>query len=280
MNQIIRILILIFLLFISSCSKKDQKISTIEETDMELQMIDSYRQAVEALEMGDALLAAKKFNESELLFPQSEWAAKSALMSAYSYYSQDYYGDAIFELERFFKRYPKNESIKYAYYLEAMCYYESIVDEKKDLGPLLKAKEKFEYIINEYPETDFALDAEYKLDLIQDILAAKEIYLGKHYMKREKWIAAINRFKNVIIEYETTIYVEEALHRLVEIYYKIGLVEESKRYANLLGYNYLSSKWYKESYRVFNKDYEIKNKKTSKKEDKNFIFKKFKSVFK
>ena len=158
-----------------------------------------------------------------------------------------------------------------------MCHYESIVDEKKDLKPLLQALEKFKFIIKKYPETDFALDSQFKLDLIYDILASKEMYLGKYYIKKEKWVAAINRFKTIVEDYGTTVYVEEALHRLVEVYYKIGLVEESKKYAALLGYNYLSSEWYAQSYRVFNKNYSLSTKKIKKKG--NFISRKFKVLF-
>ena len=278
MNIFIRIIIIFSVLFLNSCGKDKDKISIIKEESIELQMIDAYKEGLKAFNEGDALFAAKKFNEAELLYPQSEWAPKSALMAAYSYYSQDYYGDAIYELERFIKTYTYDERIDYAHFLLAMCYYEKIVDEKKDLEPLLKAKEKFNFIIETYPETDFALDAQFKLNLIYDILASKEIYIGKHYIKKEKWIAAINRFKKVVDDYETTIYVEEAIHRLVEIYFKIGLVEESKKYANLLGYNYLSSEWYVESYRVFNKNYKDPLKQVEKKEG-NFIVRKFKSLF-
>jgi outer membrane protein assembly factor BamD len=198
-------------------------------------------------------------------------------MAAYSYYSQDYFGDAIYELERFIKTYPYDSKIDYAHFLLAMCHYESIVDEKKDLRPLLKAQKKFKFIVKEYPDTDFALDSQFKLDLIFDILASKEMYIGKHYIKKEKWVAAINRYKTVVNDYGTTIYVEEALHRLVEIYYKIGLTEESKKYAALLGYNYLSGEWYKQSYRVFNKNYSNKTSKIKKKG--NFITRKFKALF-
>jgi len=278
MNIFIRIIIIFSVIFLNSCGKDKDKISIIKEESIELQMIDAYKEGLKAFNEGDALFAAKKFNEAELLYPQSEWAPKSALMAAYSYYSQDYYGDAIYELERFIKTYTYDERIDYAHFLLAMCYYEKIVDEKKDLEPLLKAKEKFNFIIETYPETDFALDAQFKLNLIYDILASKEIYIGKHYIKKEKWIAAINRFKKVVDDYETTIYVEEAIHRLVEIYFKIGLVEESKKYANLLGYNYLSSEWYVESYRVFNKNYKDPLKQVEKKEG-NFIVRKFKSLF-
>ena len=188
-------------------------------------------------------------------------------MAAYGYYGQAYYSSASEELDRFIKKYPKDPNLDYAYYLLAMCHYESIVDEKKDLKPLLQAKESFNLVINKFPLTDFALDAKYKLDLINDLLAAKEMYIARHYIKKEKWIAAINRLKVIVDQYNTTIYIEEALHRLVEIHYKIGLEFEAKKYANTLGYNYLSSQWYKESYRIFNKDYEI-DRKTTKKEKK------------
>ena len=272
------ILIILIFLFLNSCSNDKKKIDIIEEEDIELQMIDSYKEGIKALEENDVLFAAKKFNEAELVYPQSDWAPKSALMSAYSYYIQDYYGDAIFELNRFIKTYPKDLRLSYAHFLLGMCYYEQIVDEKKDLGPILKAKEKFNYILKNYPDTDFALDAQFKLDLINDISASKEMYIGKYYVKKKKWIPAINRFKTIVNNYETTVYVEEALFRLVEIYYLLGLTDESQKYAKLLGYNYLSSRWYKESYRIFNRNYESPSEKIKKKK-RNFIIRKFKSIF-
>ena len=278
MKYFVNILIILIFLFLNSCSKDKKKIDIIEEEDIELQMIDSYKEGIKALEEGDILFAAKKFNEAELVYPQSDWAPKSALMSAYSYYIQDYYGDAVFELDRFIKTYPKDLRLSYAHFLLGMCYYEQIIDEKKDLGPILKAKEKFNYILKKYPSTDFALDAQFKLDLINDILASKEMYIGKHYVKKQKWIPAINRFKTIVNNYETTVYVEEALFRLVEIYYLLGLTDESQKYAKLLGYNYLSSRWYKESYRIFNKNYESPREKIKKKK-RNFIIRKFKSIF-
>ena len=243
-----------------------------------MQMIEAYKEGIKALKESDVLYAAKKFNEAEILFPQSIWAPKSVLMAAYSYYSQDYYHDAIFELERFIKTYPQDKRLSYAYFLLAMCYYERILDEKKDLEPLIKSQEKFLFVIENYPNTDFALDSKYKLDLINNVLASKEIYLGRYYISKEKWIAAINRFKYVLDYYDTTIYVEEAIHRLVEIYYRLGLIDESKKYASLLGYNYQSSKWYDESYRIFNKDYKSPIEKINNKKE-NFIIKKFKTLF-
>ena len=261
-------LVFLFIFFLSSCSGNQEKIdSVVQEEDLDLQMISAYKQGMKALESGDIYYAAKKFNEAELLYPQSEWAPKSILMAAYGYYSQSYYQSASDELNRFIKKYPKNPNLDYAYYLLAMCHYESIVDEKKDLKPLLQAKESFNLVINKFPLTDFAIDAKYKINLINDLLAAKEMFIARHYIKKEKWIAAINRLKVIVNQYDTTIYIEEALHRLVEIHYRIGLVSEAKKYANTLGYNYLSSQWYKESYKVFNKNYKI-DRKTSKKEKK------------
>ena len=272
------LLIFILLLLLFSCSGNKKEEIVIEEKDLEMQMIEAYEAGVKAFEEGDALFAAKNFNNAELLFPQSKWASKSALMAAYSYYSDNYYGDAIYELERFIKIYPLDKNISYAHFLLAMCHFEKIVDEQKDLAPLMNAKREFQFIIKNYPETDFALDAKYKLNLIETILASKEMYIGRYYLERKKWVAAINRFKNVINDYDTTIYTQEALHRLVEVHYKIGLINESKKYAELLGYNYLSGEWYKESYKIFNKDYEDPINKINK-DKKSSIIEKFKSLF-
>ena len=224
-----RILILITFLLLCSCSNKEnQNIEVIKESSQDLQMIEAYNQGLEALNMGDGIKAANKFNDAELLFPQSVWAYRAALMSAYSYYVSMYYDDAIYEIENFLKKYKNNEREDYAYYLLALSHYEKISDEKKDLEPLLESKKYFELIISKFPDTDFAIDSSYKLELINEILASKEMYIASHYMQREKWIPALNRYKFVLKNYDRSVYVEEALHRLVEIHYKIGLVEESK----------------------------------------------------
>ena len=257
MNYFVKIILISILIILAGCknNKEDQAISIIEEKELDLQMIDSYKEGLKLLDENFPLKAAQKFNEAEILYPQSLWAPRSSLMSAYSYYYGNYYLDAIDELKRFIKIYPNNERINFAYYLLAMSYYEQITDETKDLGSILDAQKYFMHVQKKYPNSDYATDSEYKLELIKEILASKELYLAKYYIEREKWIPAINRFKIIVEKYDTTIYVEEALHRLVEIHYKIGLIEESKKYAQLLGYNYQSGDWYRESYKVFNKDY-------------------------
>jgi outer membrane protein assembly factor BamD len=264
-----------------SCTKKDEfKESVIKEKSLDLQVLEAYQEGVKSLESGDVLYAAKKFNEAEILFPQSEWAPKSALMAAYSYYTQDYYGDTIAELERFLRVYPLSKNLDYVYYLLGVSYYEQIVDEKKDLQSIIKAKKYFEIIIKNYPNTNYSLDAEYKIELVNDTLAAKEMYIGRYYFDKKKWIPAINRFRVVIDDYETTVYAEEALHRLVEVHYLLGLKDEAKKYAKLLGYNYQSSEWYEKSYSVFDKQYEKSIKKRKQEKTKrNKTFKKIKSLF-
>ena len=271
---------LLLFLFCISCSKDNVKKSIINEKSLDLQVIEAYEEGIISLEAGDVLYAAKKFNEAEILFPQSPWAPKSAIMAAYSYYTQDYYSDAIAELIRFKKVYPKHKNLDYVNYLLAICYYEQIVDEKKDLKSIIEAKNYLNIVIKNYPNTEFAMDSKFKIDLINDILASKEMYIGRYYFERKKWVSAINRFRSVIDKYETTIYVEEALHRLVEIHYILGLKDEAQKYATVLGYNYKSSEWYKNSYAVFDKKYSQERKKLKKKDKKkkNSIVKKIKSL--
>ena len=255
-------------LIISGCGQKKVEVKPLEDSNIDSQMIKAYNEGLTALDNKDYMLAVKKFGEAEILYPQSIWAPRSALMTAYSYYVYERYFDTIFELERFIKTYPEHNRQNYAYYLLGLAYYEQIVDEKKDLEPIINSKKYFQIIINEYPGSEYAADAEFKLDLIKEILAAKEMYLGRYYIEKEKWIPAINRYKTILENYDDTIYVEEAIHRLVEIHYKVGLINESKKYANLLGYNYQSGEWYEKSYKIFNKNYEkpkiktAKNKKT------------------
>lgn len=278
MNFSLNVCYLFIFVLIFSCSKKDENIKILENKNLESQMIEVYNQAMSEFEKGDVIYAGKKFSEAELLYPQSIWAPRAVLMSAYGYFTQGYYNDAINNLERFLVKYKNHPQSDYAYYLLALCHYDQIVDEKKDMNEILQSKKYFELIINNYPNTDYALDSKFKLELIIEIMASKEMYLARYYVQREKWIPAINRYKKVINDYDTTIYVEEALHRLVELHYKVGLINESKKYAALLGYNYQSSEWYEASYKIINKKY--KKNKINNKDQKETLVKKFKKLFK
>ena len=263
-----------FLLF--SCGKKNKE-EIISETDNEEIGKILYAEGVEALKEGDAFYAGKKFREAETLLSQYASASKASLMASYADYSRSSYSNAIFGLEKHISSYPADKNIDYAHYLIAICYYEQILDEKKDLKPLLKAKEKFEFIMKNYPNTDYGTDARFKIDLIIDQLAAKEMSVARFYMKTEKWIPALNRLKVVVDQYDRTVFVEEALHRLVEIYYRLGLEDEAKQAASILGYNYQSGDWYKRSYKVFNKKY--KSKRIKEKKEGGLIRRKIKSLF-
>ena len=271
------LLTLTFILLLNSCSKNAEDVKFIKETSQNEEIISAYSKGMSLIETGDYFAASKKFLEVEILLPQSQWAPKSVLMASYSYYLQNYYSLAIENLKRYFKTYPKDKNMAYAHYLLAMCYYETIEGEKKDLGPLIASKKELIFIIENYPETDYAYDARYKINLINDTLAAKEVYIGRHYVKKKKWIPALNRFKSVLKNYETTDHVEEAIHRLVEIYYILGMEEESLKYASLLGYNYNSGEWYKETYKIFNKKYKVTIPK--KKKEKSKILSTIKSLF-
>ena len=275
-NILISLLILFSLI---SCTEKKEKVSIIKEDNLEMQMIEAYNEGLKEFNRGDIFFAVKKFNEVELLYPQSSWAPRSVLMAAYAYYSQMYFNDAIFELNRFLDKYKNHPNTDYAYYLLAVCHYNQIVDEKKDLGEIIKAREYFKLLLKDYPNTDFADDAYFKLELIAEILASKELYLANYYLDREKWIPAMNRYKNIISEYDTTIFVEEALYRLVELNYKLGLIDEAKKYTALLGYNYQSSEWYERSYNIVNTNYKKTNIKKDLKKEKSLL-KKFKDLFK
>ena len=278
MSFFYKIIVFIILIFLQTCSNNEKEVSLIKTLDQETEMVLTYKEAFDSLKKGDTYYAAKKFLEAELLYPQSEWAPKSLLMASYSYYLQDYYSEALFNLERFIDLYPKDKRIVYAHYLIAMCYYETIEGEKRDLEPLLMANKKFKLIISSYPSTDFAIDAKFKISLIEEVLASKEMYIGRHYLKKEKWIPAIKRFQNIIKNYSETVYIEEALHRLVEIHYRVGLENESNKYAKLLGYNYKSGEWYEKSYKILNQDYKVKTIIDTKSKKKGVI-QKFKALF-
>ena len=249
-----RLIILSFLiLLLFSCTKTEVKDS--EPLSTKQKAMDIYKDALSSMEEGQYLIASEKFDQSESLLPQTEWAAKSALMSSYCLYTISFYDEAILNLKRFKKLYPADPNIDYASYLIAVIYYEQILDEKKDVEKLIFTKDAIEDFLKKYPNTDYAMDLKFKLDLVINQMAAKEISIARFYIQNEKWIPAINRLKIVVEKYDKTIFVEEALFRLVEIYYRIGLIDEAKAAASLLGYNYNSSEWYEKSYTVLNKNY-------------------------
>ena len=254
----------LIIILITSCSKKEPELNIPAAYEESFKI---YKEAVDGMNRGDYFFASKKFTEAEGILPKIEYAAKASLMSSYCLYQINFYPEAIDNLERFINQYPSNKNIQYAHYLIAISLYEQILDEKKDIEPLLKSKEKIIYFLNNFPNTEYALDLEFKMDLINNQLAAEQMYIAKYYIITQKWIPAINRLKIIIKEYSETIFIEEALHRLVEVYYKIGLTQEAKAAASILGYNYNSSEWYEQAYKILNKTYKIPKKVEQKKND-------------
>ena len=267
--RLVLILGIIFTLF--SCSKE----KGVYEPTKKVNPYVLYEEGLEAFDRNDFFFASKKFSEAELNFEKVELAAKSSIMSSFSLYGINFYDDAIENLKRYLKNYPSDKNVIYAHYLLAIIYFEQISDEKKDLKPLLLADEKIDFFIKNYPDTDYSIDLKFKKDLIQNQLAAKELFVAKYYITTKKWVPAIKRLKIIVEKYDQTVFIEEALHRLVEIHYHLGIEKEAKYYANILGYNYNSSEWFEQSYKVLNKDYKIKNKRLDKAEitnkEKNFF---------
>ena len=255
--------VLIIIFIFSSCSKNEAVYIPSEKKEP----YKIYSEALEAFEKNDFFNASKKFAEAELNFENVDLAAKSSIMNSFSLYGINFYEESLDSLNRFIKTYPANKNVVYAEYLKAIIYFEQISDEKKDLKPLINANEQINYFIKKYPNTDYSIDLKFKKNLINNQLAAKEIYVARYYISVQKWVPAINRLKIVVNKYDETIFIEEALHRLVEINYYLGLENEAKKYANILGYNYNSSKWYEESFKILNKEYILLNK-TSKKNKK------------
>ena len=259
------LIIIFFLILLSACSKNQEEIiyQPLEQTNP----YELYKEGLAAFEKNDFFFSNKKFSEAELNFEEAEFAAKSAIMSIFSLYGLNFYEEANENLDRYFKTYPADKNIIYAHFLQAVIYFEQISDEKKDLKPLLQANEKIEFFLKNYPNTEYAIDLKFKKDLIQNQIAAKELFVAKYYISIKKWVPAIQRLKIIVNKYDKTIFIEEALHRLVEIHYHLGLENEAKKYANILGYNYNSSEWFEQSYKVLNKEYktftktEIKNEK-------------------
>ena len=258
------ILSILIVFLITSCTKEKLELNIPPSTDESFKI---YKEAVEAMQRGNFFFASKKFSEAEPILPKIEFSAKASLMSSYCLYLINFYPEATANLERYISQYPADKNIAYAHYLIAISLYEQILDEKKDISPLLKSKKKIEYFLNNFPDTEYAMDLKFKMDLINNQLAAKEMYIAKYYITTQKWIPAVNRLKSIIENYSETVFIEEALHRSVEIYYRVGLIEEANAAAAVLGYNYNSSDWYAQSYKILNKTYKLTKKQDKKKND-------------
>mgnify|MGYP001279303599 CR=1 FL=1 len=265
-------ILIIFL--ITSCSKEELELNIPADKEKSFVI---YKEAVDAMNSGQYFLASKKFSEAEPILPKINFSAKASLMSSYCLYMINFYPEATANLERFISQYPADKNLAYAHYLIAISLYEQILDEKKDINPLIKSKEKIEYFLKNFSETEYSLDLKFKMDLINNQLAAKEMYVAKYYITTQKWISAINRLKVIINDYSETVFIEEALHRLVEVYYRIGLIEEAKAAAAILGYNYNSSEWYTQSYKILNKSYKVP-KKVNKKKNNGLIKRTIKKI--
>ena len=268
------IFILSLALLAFSCSKdKADYIPSIKSDPYKI-----YKEGLNAFKKNQFFVASKKFTEAETNFTSPEAAAKSSIMSAFSLYAISFYQEAEDNLNRYIKIYPADKNIMYAHYLLAIISYEQIGEEKHDLKPLLDAKKKIDFFLKTYPNSEYAIDLNLKKDLVRNQFAARELYIAKYYIKVQKWVPAINRLKIIVNDYDRTIFVEEALHRLVEIHYHIGLEQEAKKFASILGYNYNSSEWFQQSYKVLNKNYIFK--KVEKDKSDKALFKKILDIIK
>lgn len=209
-----------------------------------------YNEAADALEEKDYSRATRMFEEVERQHPYSQWATQAELMAAFSYYKGTKYDEAVLALDRFIELHPGNKDIDYALYLRALCYYEQISDVARDQAMTQEALRSFETLISRFPDSKYTRDAVLKHDLTLDHLAGKEMEIGRYYLNRAEINAAINRFRAVVKDYQTTMHVPEALHRLVEAYMTLGLKDEATRVAAVLGYNYPGSAWYEDTYKL------------------------------
>lgn len=269
------LLISLFVFLLSGCSKEPAyKPAEIKDPFI------LYEEGYELFSKNNFFNANKKFSEAELNFEDINFAAKSAIMSCFSLYGINFYDEALSNIDRFLKTYPADKNVMYAEYLKAIIFFEQIGNEKKDTKPLVEANNYINSFLKKYPDSEYSIDLNFKKELIESQLAAKELFVAKYYISIQKWIPAINRLKVIVSKYDETVFIEEALFRLVEIYYYLGLEDKAKKYARILGYNYNSSKWFEQSYKILNKSYVIKeiNKKKSKKEKDNLIKKIIKMI--
>jgi len=239
--------IFLIFLFVINCSLSDDKV-LVPAPKERISLPKLWRYAMDELNEGKAEAAVEKFKMVEKDYSYTEWAPKSLLMMAYVYYEANRCSDTFSILERYVKYYPNSSERIYVEYLKGVCYFEEVSEFSKDQEKTIKAIDQFKLLIKNYPNTEYAENAKYKLDLLYDLMAGKEMYVARYYMDKKKWAASINRLKTIVDKYQTTIYIEEALYRLVEIYHTLGLEEDATKMASILGYNFNSSEWYKKSY--------------------------------
>ena len=247
------------ILFVSSCSPPLDKTMVQDKKESPE---SSYSQAMVEFENKNYDLALEIFKDLERKFPLSNEAVQSQIMSAFIDYIRMDYTEAIFKLNRVIKRYPSYKNSDYAYYLKALCYYEQIENEQLDGKNNILALKNFQQILNRFPESKYARDSEQKIISVKENIAAKHMNIGFFYLKRKKYLAALNRYKKVINEHSQSKFTPEALHRLVEIYYTLGMLEDAKKAASTLGYNYPNSEWYKYSFNIVGEIVETKDKKS------------------
>jgi outer membrane protein assembly factor BamD len=234
-------------LAVAGCSSNDDEQDYVERPVDEL-----YNEALDQLKGNNPRQAAQDFEEVERQHPYSQWATRAQIMAAYAFYQADAYDDAVAAARRFIDLHPGHQDVPYAYYLIGVSYYEQISDVGRDQKNTELALEAFEELIRRFPDSDYARDAGLKADLARDHLAGKEMNIGRYYLRRGKYVAAINRFQSVIDRYQSTTHVPEALHRLTEAYMSLGVADEARRTAAVLGYNFPSSIWYQDSYALIN----------------------------
>jgi outer membrane protein assembly factor BamD len=223
---------------------------TTEEPYVERPANELYNQAMDDLAAGNDKKAAKLFDEVERQHPYSSWATKAQLMAAYAHYRANEYDEAVSALDRYIELHPANPDVPYAYYLKGLSYYERISDIHRDQEMSEQARRVFEELANRYPDSEYARDARLKIDLCNDHLAGKEMVVGRYYLERGYYLAAINRFKTVIDAYQTTTHVPEALLRLTEAYTALGINDEARKSAAVLGYNFPQTEWYADAYAI------------------------------
>lgn len=229
------------------CSSASKKEAEAEKT---IPVEQLYAEAAQKLDKGDYVDAAKAFEEVDSQYPYSQWATRAQLMTGYTHYKRLKYDEAVLALDHFIELHPGDSNAPYAWYLKALCYYEQISDVGRDQKMTEMALDALQQVSQRFPDSRYAKDALLKIDLTRDHLAGKEMEIGRYYLGRRQYQAAINRFNKVVTRYQTTTHVPEALHRLVESDLALGLVDEAKKSAAILGHNYSSSSWYKDTFRL------------------------------